>query len=501
MAAPRNNSYRVESGRGVYAGARARPDALLNLFVAARAAVAPTEWTWVQATTNRWVDAVPPIGLRDPFNAAEAMNEVLTDWPVFVFNSDDLTLDIPPNGGHSSSGWNGVMRWSLITRQYSIGYYGARQIPCPAPWYRPADFNSSPPSPHGYGNAAYGRRRKRIYQGYGGVFNTGFLGRVSDPAVPGDQAVTPGDPGERGLRRVGMYEIDMSQAGTGKVIGQTGSNAATGANAGTVLTGANAATLHDWYAPGGPAPVFLGQTLGMGAETAMVWSDEDPTRDVIYWTDGNKWLVRTTINSNNPADDTHELICRSGTAYAGSRDSVQISRDSVRGVVVAITNDQDTNPGCVAFADLKRPTGGSELWRSATLTGNPAHIAEFLALNRTHIGVRHLPTLGKHLIYNGVGRQVYAITTPPTDGATGFTPDDGWLFEKLPMNATQPAPPVTQHTRKVNAGGELIVGVNGGWQEVLEVGGAMVFIEASNDPDRHGNVWWLLPSGWNNPGV
>lgn len=465
-------------------------NSILDLFVSARAAVGSTEWTWVQANTNTFESVLPPVGLRDDFASGTGILEMIPAWMGWVWNNDRLCFEYDGTG-HSAAGCTERFSWSAVTRQHSLAFYGSEQIACPDPYYRAHDFNGTPPSRHPYGLQCYGKVRQRIYLACAGTFNSGNRGRVWDPAVTGDQPNGPD--GNPGLRFTGIFEIDMSQAGTGKVLGATGSNPARGANAGTVLTGASAAVHHDWYAPGGPTPTFLSQVQAPAIEGAMVYTGEVAGKDAFYWTSGQKWLIRTTINSNNPADDTHVLIARESSAYGQGRGSVQISFDPTRRVVLAITDDVDTNPGCVAFADPKRPEGGSEQWRAATLSGNAGDITEFLALNRLDMGVQWDPISGKHLAWNGLGRQVWAITTPATDSGTGFTPDTGWLLEKLPMNATQPAPPTTPDPRQAS-GGVQIIGVNGKWAHADELR-AMGTIVGTNA----GNVWFLLGPGWTDP--
>ncbi|MEY3253165.1 MAG: hypothetical protein RL227_2138 [Pseudomonadota bacterium] len=460
-------------------------DGILNLFVAARAAVGPTQWTWVQANTNAMTDAFPPVGLRDPAFGGDGILQMVTAWGGHVFNPDALAAEV--NGtGHSAAGCTEWLRWSLGTRQWSLSYYGAEQIACPAPYYRARDFNGTPPSAHPYDNQCYGRVRQRIYQAYAGTFNSGNRGRVWRPSEPGVQS--NGADGQPGANYTGIFEINMAQAGTGKVLGATGTNAAWGASAGTVLPGANAALLHDWLGAG-PTPFFEDAVQAPGVESSMAYTSEIPGKDAFYWTAG-KWLVFTTINSNNPADDTHALVCRDGTAYGQGRGSVQISLDPARRVVVAVTNDNDANPGCVAFADLKRTWGASNGWRSATLTG--PDIAEFLALNRLDMGCKHDPVSGKHLLYNGVGRQAWAITPP----AGNPTPDTGWTLEKLPMNASVAAPPTSADTFQTAGqvpGADFIIGINGNWQHHDAVRAQCAIL------GRQGDVWYLLGPGWTDP--
>jgi hypothetical protein len=463
------------------------PDSLLNLFVAARAAVAPTDWTWVQANTNDITDAFPPVGLRDPAFGGEGILQMVSAWGGHVFNPDALAVEV--NGtGHSAAGCTEWLRWSLATRQWSLSYYGAEQIACPAPYYRARDFNGTPPSAHPYDNQCYGRVRQRIYQAYAGTYNSGNRGRVWRPSEPGVQS--NGADGQPGANYTGIFEIDMSQAGQGKCLGAAGTNAAWGASTGTVLPGANAALLHDWLGPGGANPFFLGLSLPLTIESSMCPTDEIPGKDAFYYTAGNKWVVRTTINSDDPAEDTHELVCRDGAVYGGGRGSVQMSLDPVRRVLLAVTNDADTNPGCIKFADLKRPWGVDNGWRDATLTG--PDIAEFLALNRLDMGCKYDPVSGKHLLYNGVGRQVWAVTTP----AGNPTPDTGWALEKLPMNASVAAPPVSADTFQTAGqipGADFIIGINGNWQHHDDVNAHCAIL------GRQGDVWYLLGPAWTDP--
>ncbi|MEY3253506.1 MAG: hypothetical protein RL227_2479 [Pseudomonadota bacterium] len=462
-------------------------DGILNLFVAARAAVGPTQWTWVQANTNDITDAFPPVGLRDPFTSGEGMIQMVSAWGAHVYNPDALAAEV--NGtGHSAAGCTEWFRWSLATRQWSLSYYGAEQIGCPAPYYRARDFNGTPPSAHPYDNQCYGRVRQRIYQAYAGTFNSGNRGRVWRPSEPGTQS--NGADGQPGVNYTGIFEINMAQAGTGKVLGATGTNAAWGASAGTSLTGANAALLHDWFGTGGPVPFFEGAVQAITVESSMQYTDEVAGKDAFFWTSGSKWLIRTTINSSNPADDTHELVCRDGSVYGGGRGSVQISLDPTRRIVLAVTNDADTNPGAIKFADLKRTWGVSNGWRDATLTGSD--IAEFLSINRIDMGCKYDPISGKHLLYNGVGRQVWAITTPTGNP----TPDTGWTLEKLPVNASVAAPPTSADTLQTAGGvpgADFIIGINGNWQHHDDVRAQCAIL------GRQGDVWYLLGPGWTDP--
>jgi hypothetical protein len=464
--------------------------ATLNALAAARALVAPTEWTWVQVSNNTFQSALPPVGLRDDFSGGEGIEQIITAWGGWVWNPDRLSFEY--NGtGHSAAGCTEWFSWSAVTREHSLAYYGSEQIAVNGgPYHRSPDFNSTPPSAHPYDNQCYGKMRRRVYQAYAGTFNSGNRGRMWNPAQSGAQSL--GSDGLPGPNATSIFEIDMSQAGTGKVLGATGSNPARGANAGTVLTGANAAAARDWIGLGAQ-PFFLGVNPAIGVEGSIAYSNEVPAKDSFYWTAGNKWLVRTTINSDNPAQDTHQLVARESLAYGQARGSVQISLDPIRRVVVVITNDIDANPGCVAFADLKRAFGGGESWRSATLTG--PDIAEFLALNRLDMGIQYDPVSGKHLAYNGLGRQVWGITPPAA--SAGVTPDTGWLLEKLPMNAVQPGPPPTadpQNTVGQVPGAEQIIGVNGKWKHADELR-AHAFIEGQ----LAGRVWMLLGPQWTDP--
>lgn len=466
----------------------------LDLNNAARAAVAPTEWAWVQDNINTAESIFPPVGLSDDFAGGTTHQYIIAAWGGYVWNNRANAAEM--NGtGHSAAGLTEWLRWQG-NGSWRLSFYGAEQVSCGGgngEYHRSVDFNSTPPAQHPYDTQCFGRIRGVVYQGYAGVFNQGQPPRVWDPAFPGIQPNGPD--GLPGLRRPGIFEISMTQACTGKVVGQTGSNPARGAFAGTVLPGANAAKLHDWYGPGGANPTFDGFVQGVGIEASMAYSDEVPGKDSFYWVGGTKWVIHTTINNSNPNSSTHVVVGRESTAYGQGRGSVQIALDPVRRVIVVVTNDQDTNPGCVAFMDLTRPWGFANAWRSATLTGNPADIAEFLALNRLDMGVQHDPVSGKVLAYNGLGRQVWAFTPPAPVG--GVTPDTGWALEKLPMNASLPAPPATAdplNTVGNVPGAEMIIGVNGKWKYAPGLR-SFLFIEGA----RPGRTWRLLGPNYTDP--
>jgi len=448
-------------------------------------ASAPDE-SWVQLNTNTMQSAYAPAGLVSQLGPA-GQERIQGAWPSAAWSESRKSL-VMWGGGHANSPTGQVFEWSAATRQWSLAFHQSDLVEVSGvPRYRSSDFITPVPS-HTYGNNNYLQVLDRFMTFGGAAYGDGGTLRVYDTGIPGAQSP---------LRSAGMYTLDMSQAGTGKIAGATGGNVHGTGYATTDLTGANAWTLRDWFSLSTASParprasgVDHDQHINCGTATTV-----EGGKDIVYYTAGSgtaRHLWKLQVESDWTSD-VHTYVAAQGSDNS-SQGQGPIALDPVRRVVIKLNNSGGGVSGALQFVDLKRTHGATNGWRAVTLTG--ADAAEFAAMspNLMNAGVCHNSVKGCFVVYN-MGAQVWEVYPPDSatyvdNSNTDMTADGGWYLVK-PAMASGPASPRTSYVSHPTLGETGLLG-KFRWAESLRC--ALVTFG-----NQDGEVWAYRPTGWADP--
>jgi hypothetical protein len=360
--------------------------------------------------------------------------------------------------------------------------------------HRSVDFNSTPASCHTYGNNVWLRQQERMLTFGGAAYNDGNRLRVFDTGIPGNQP---------GLRFAGAFSLDVSQAGTGKVAGETGSNDGRGIYTGVDLDGANAWRLHDWFEASHPSrPVFGGTSYDEHINRGAVAVVEGGS-DVVYYTANSYGLLRAVIHPTNPLNDTNEFVC-SGLSFDGAGEvggGGVLAIDEDDRVILSLAVGGGSNPP-FRFVDLKRPSSGGDArsWRVPTSVGGA--VADLKAENKGSPGLFWNPvdncyvacTRGSVATPGIFPSSVWEITKSAPSG--GYTPDTGWSVAKRDKPTGGAAPSAGPMS------GELFVPIckRVVWADDMKVALYVYGGSVSLDP-LDTEVWAYIPRNWVDPRI
>lgn len=459
MATPRDNSYSVASGGGVYAGIA--PDPRLAVFALIESA--PDEsWVRLNDGENTLSDVAPPLDLRTRYGGNPAPFEPIQGcWPSIGWDSNRHQL-VLWGGGHANTSANEVYTWRCEDRNWQLAFLPSEMVGTGGAEYRSVD-QTTPVSSHTYGNNNFLPLIDRFITLGGAAYNSGQLFKVYDEATGA------------ALRFAGAYTLDMTLAGTGKVGGITGSNNKRGAYVGVNIEGANAWELRDWYSGGQSAGIVGAARTDNG--TAYL---QHNGHDALLVTAGNRnvWLVE--FPTNDWHDDIAYRVGGQGDWTGQGQGQMAYSPDHQ----VLMSTSNGVSSTMVEFLDLKRTWSDWNGWRRATLAAGAAR-DEFVTLNIGWCGVVYNPIKGCFTIWN-MGSQVWEIYPP----AGNPTPDAGWTVVKPTMDTSGTQP----RSNYILSGVNVETGIIGKFRWASDLGVAITTFG-----NQSGEVWAYKPTGWVRP--
>lgn len=465
----RADNYSIPSGGNLYAGVPAPAlDRPLSLIAAA------PENSWVELTANRFDDAWSPADLRRayPYDGSAS-----TDSPARIMGAwSSAGIDAAGNvvivgGGHANVMLGDVYQWDSSTGLWRCAFFGSRlSLVDSYPRYRSVDVNKTPVSAHCYGNNNWLPTLGLLYTGGGACAGDG-----------GPHRVWGGTGNNERLRDAGGYTLSMTEAGTGKVAGETGSNVKYGAYASTDIDGAEAWKLRDWVALNGE----LASTGPSGVEVGRIEQGTavgvpEGGRDCLYF-EANGRMWKALIDAN-PANDTITRL--TGLQNGLNNNNGALAFSPAHQVLLRPnggTASGGRNDRRFFFVDLKDVSTSSGYKQITSLSNED--VTGFLSdtgLSKS-CGVAYDPLLGKFVLWSR-GRQPYLVNVPSGDP----TPTTGWSVEAPTMDTETDAPSLTLETDDSGVIGKFKYAAN------LRCCIAVQGLTA-------GKVWALKLAGWTDP--
>lgn len=484
------------------------------------AAAATNTWVRLNAAGDTFIAHQVPNAAKALYPAVggpQHSSKILLAWSSMYWDDSRGCL-VAWGGGHANTNENSVYYWDAATRQWAIGFYpsatreffnsGGSNV-----YSRPVDtVFSAPTSAHTFGGMGFAPTLNR-----GVIFPAAnHTNSLSANYMLDDASADPNYSlfGPNWVRWLGLYTLDMAQAGTGKVGGTTGSNPDNAAAGGSDRAGAQAWQVRDWGLDH-PTSAAMVANFGLHQATGLDVVQESAL-DTLYFTAANNSgvphrLYRIQLNGSDYRNDVLEQV-GAGNFTTGAASIISticvghnLSRRIVMGpgtYVYPIQCWDLTSPGSsntpinVPVANISG-TGVTRLIASLSVEGGGstqnngpwAQPGNIHSGGSTGVGCLYDPGRGTMIVASFLG-DVIEIT-PPASGSLST----GWTATLLADASASSRPPTNAELQALGGSTRNPTNVGGKWKRAPSLGGAYLYLTDAYD----GQVWAFKPAGWIDP--
>lgn len=463
MAFPVPDSYSAPSGRPIYGGRRVYPAELLDLIAAA------PENSWIQANANRYDAVWTQSAFRPAFGAGvSSPAAIIRAWSSFAWDDENFRL-VLFGGGHANTADSSVYLWNASDCNWKLGFTSPDWVSTTNPVGMETKDGAlySAMSAHTYSNQVWLKKAKRFCSFGGATQSSGGGWRIHDAA-------------RVGLRSVGCYTLDLTQAGQGKLPGLSGANVKRVGTASEFasLEGAQAWSVRDW-ALDHPSYASFSADIGTRTNGTALYREEGG-RDVVYLRAAHLSRIEMV-----DSDYRNDIVTRVGQSWTDSPSPQGGALDPVANIALFLRTSATPFDGW----NLNAAGSGNKNFSVAAAGVTGSGSAEFLTqLGEAAVFGIQFDAKRDYFALWGRGGRVYSMARP--SNLSDLT--TGWTVTKLSDDTLSPRP--VTHTEMGGSGGDGDTGVSGKWKrsEALDV---YIGLQGSNT----GKVWMFKPAGWTDP--